>query len=119
MPTEDELLQEIEGAFGVGAMAPGEPAVCFALRREVRLQYRFMAMYQWIVLALSVVTLGLLIAAAWSAYQGLPIAALLESAGAIVSGVASKFLLDQRKDAQKTHKAALAGLAKHKCKSDV
>ena len=107
----------MEQAFGVGAMAPGEPAICVSLRREERLQYQFMAMYQWIVLVLAVATLGLLLAAAWSASQGVPIAALLEAAGAIVSGVAAKFLLDQRADARKAFNAAKKGLAKHSCTS--
>lgn len=113
---ERRRLADMEAAFGVGAMAAAaEPAICVSLRREADLQFRFMSLYQWLVLVLAVMVLGLLAVAAWSAARGEPYAAVAEAAGAIATGVAAKFLLDQRQDARKSWRAATAGQAKHGC----
>jgi hypothetical protein len=94
----------------------GGTAVCAAIKREVELQYRFLTLYQTLVLLLAIGVLALLAVATWRLMDGAPVGALLAGSGAIVSGAAAVFLLRQRADARDSYAAAREGLAKHNCR---
>ena len=90
-------------------------AICAAIIREERLQYRFMVLFQTLVAVLAVLTLALLAWAAWSVANSEVFQGAVAGAGGIATGTGAGFLLRQRKDARDAHKGALASLEKHEC----
>lgn len=113
-----KLLEDSLGMHGSAQNLKGEEVntvVCAALRREERLQYTFMVLYQVIVLVLAFVVLALLLFAAVRIVKANAFEAIISAAGALVSGAAATFLLAQRRDARDAHVAALKALENRGC----
>ena len=68
-----------------------------------------------LILILALIVLTLLAFAAWLVATGGAIEGVVAGGGALVSGVAARFLVKQRSDARDTHTAAQEGLKKHSC----
>lgn len=92
-----------------------DSALCASLRREERLQYHFLFIYQLLMLIFSIALLSLLGVAVWRIIAGNSVEALVAGAGALVSGTASGFLVRQRSDARDAHVAAKVWLEEHRC----
>lgn len=130
---QQKKLELLEASFGIQDVqnvnmlgitgSPGlvpNPALCASLKREEQLQYKFMAIYQVLVLILALIVLALLAFAAWRISTGEDTyQAVISGAGALISSVAARFILNQRKDAREWHTTAQAGLMKHNCPEDI
>lgn len=97
--------------------------LCAAIERERRLQYRFVVLYQALVLVLAIAALALLI---WSFFTLMNaevlslsdvevIKGVLTTAGGALSGGVAIFLLAQRKDARDTYQAVIASFKANGC----
>jgi hypothetical protein len=87
--------------------------VCASYLREERLQFRFLAAFQALVLLLAVGGLILLLVAIWRAISGEVVETLIVTGGAVLTGAASKYLDRQRKDAREAFAAAQDGMRKN------
>jgi hypothetical protein len=123
---QQENLELLEASLGVQDVqyVLGEqrvegspsPALCASLKREERLQYNFMWIYQILVLILALIVLALVAFAAWRIVTGdQQFQAVIAGASALISSAAAAFLIKQRQDARDVHAAAKAGLEKYNC----
>lgn len=104
----EELQLIVEGDADIHAAGPPGRSACASYRKEERLQFRFMAFFQTLVAVLGVLTLLLLVVAAYHVFKQDKDAVdgVLAGVGAIVSGAGALFLERQRQDARDALKAA-------------
>jgi hypothetical protein len=92
--------------------------LCARARQRERQQWRFVIIYQVLVLFLAVATAGLLgwlvIHLATTNKPGL-VGPISTGLGSLVCGSATRWIERQRRDARIEHKAALRVLEKHGC----
>ena len=116
--TKEDKLALLEKSLGLStekASEGGSPAVCALLLREWELQFRFVVLFKGLVALVAIIVFSVLAISAWWLINGENIDALISGIGAIVSGVAAKFLLNLRSDAQESLDAVKDALAKYKC----
>lgn len=115
----DKKLAVLEASAGLDTAqrAPrgAGSAICAILRREVAAQYKFMLIFQSLLAMIGVFVAVAVVYAVLQAIDGNSIEALVSALAALVSGAATKFLIDQRKDAREWFEAAKAGIEKHHC----
>lgn len=92
-------------------------AICASLRRDEQSQWFFVQIFNVLVALIAAGTLGLLLVGLWQAASGATIAALLEGAAAVVTGLAAKWLLDRQKEARAVLRAIQRALHKYKCEA--
>jgi len=98
--------------------ANGNKNICEEAKRIEEHQWTFVLIYQLLVVLLSAVTVAILISlmiqlaeeGKSSAFQ-----ATAKALGALATGVAAKFVVQQRKDARLEHDAAVKLQEKHNC----
>ncbi len=115
---ERSLAPPAQGEAGevLGVEEPVYTPICASIIREERLQYRFMVLFQSLVVLLALIALALLSVAAWSIGDEEAFQATVAGASMIVTGGAAAFFIAQRKDARDAHRAAQASLEKHRCR---
>ena len=108
----EQLAEEITSSLTVGA---GEPAVCVSLRSEERMHRLFVLLYQTLVFVLALATVILLIGFLWRISKDADVAAALQAAGAVVTGVAAGWLEKQRRDARLQLRATQRAMTRNNC----
>ncbi|MEV6394784.1 hypothetical protein AB0M39_08410 [Streptomyces sp. NPDC051907] len=108
---------ETPDTAGAPAPAPlSNPAICASLRREVRVQFRFMVLHQTFFAVLSLAAVLLLIGAFWRIWDG---AGGVEQygllAGALLTGGAAGFVTKGVNDSRAEYKAARMALYEFQC----
>lgn len=114
--SEEEInarADEVEARF---SLAEGEPAVCASLRSEARVHHWFVLLYQSLIFVLALAAVILLIGFLWRVSKNADIAAALQAAGGVVSGVAAGWVEKQRRDARLELRATQRLMERNNCK---
>jgi hypothetical protein len=118
MATSEQLIsQRADALESELTLKAGEPAVCVSLRTEARMHQWFVLLYQTLVFVLALATVLLLIGSLWRVWKDADVAAALQAAGAVVTGVAAGWVEKQRRDARVQLRAAHRAMTNNKCQA--
>lgn len=115
--SEQAIVQRADQLEASLTVAAGEPAVCVSLRSEARMHQWFVLLYQTLIFVLALATVILLIGFLWRISKEADVAAGLQAAGAVVTGVAAGWVEKQRRDARLALSAAQRAMQRNRCQS--